>query len=224
MVLPPHRVTDRGRGRHPFRARRCRRAHLTALRTSERRPWSHRVSYRLVDRVLLESTARGNDKLVLAMIAAHAKDDGAGAHPSTRRLAALSGLSRSTVQACIGRLVTAGLLIYRERGGRHANDYLVVFHSGPVVGPQGSDDRATTGPVTGQQRTDNKAAGVSPQGSSGPVVGHESVLESVSESSSNPAVAPPSPMGRAPAEEVPPAAVSIDAARHKLGKPPRSAA
>jgi hypothetical protein len=85
------------------------------------------------------------------------------AWPGHRRIASDVGMSRSTVQAAIGRLEAAGAVEVEPLRGRSHRYWL------PQDRP---DNRATTGTTTGPHRPDNRAT-------TGPIVGHE--LEEVNQ-------------------------------------------
>jgi hypothetical protein len=139
-------------------------------------------------------------RLVLLVLADHARDSDR-AWPSLSRLAAMTGLARSTVVTCLNEL-EAARWIERQGcapagpGGRASTMYLVRTSGGsvvrapsppveapatsPMVGlvqlPDQSDNR--TSPITGRQGSDYRTAGVRLPDGRGPVTGHKSLRES----------------------------------------------
>lgn len=115
--------------------------------------------------VLQHSSTRGNDRLVLLAIANHADADGANSYPSLESLAREARCSRSTVQMCIGRLVSEGGLTVEpsaglSRGGRPTNRYTLAMDvpsSGTKPGPFAPDTRYKGPPLsTGSQEPDSE--------------------------------------------------------------------
>jgi hypothetical protein len=105
------------------------------------------VSARPAFRDVLEnesSNAKGNDLLVLLVIAAHAYTDGTGAYPSVDTIAKQAKVSRSTVKRAIRRLAHAGDLIINERAGaKGAHAYVVTAALPEVEAEPVPDDEPT---------------------------------------------------------------------------------
>lgn len=97
------------------------------------------------------STAAGNERLVLLAIADAADDSGRGAYPSIATLARKTRLSQRTIQRTIKKLVDGGhLVVDKNGGGRWSNAYLVVLHKDDPAEQSGTPtgdhtDEATTG-------------------------------------------------------------------------------
>lgn len=75
------------------------------------------MSVRAISWVWENSSASGNDRLVLLAIADSAEHDGSNAWPSVRTIAKKCLLSERTVQRAIRSLVSAGELIVEEQEG-----------------------------------------------------------------------------------------------------------
>lgn len=74
-----------------------------------------------------QSTATGNDRLVLLAIADAADDEGRNAWPSIATLAAKTRLDERTVRRIVRRLETEGHIeVDRAGGGRYSNTYRVL--------------------------------------------------------------------------------------------------
>lgn len=75
------------------------------------------MSVRVMAWVWEHSTAKGNDRLVLLAIADNANNDGGNAFPGHAELMRKTLLPRSTIYACIDRLVESGELEREVAGG-----------------------------------------------------------------------------------------------------------
>lgn len=96
------------------------------------------MSIRVMSWVLDESTATGNDRLVLIAIADEADDDGRNAFPSMDRIARRARINRHTAMRAIKRLEDLGELeVTRpETTGRgHHNTYRILTGKGSEVAP-----------------------------------------------------------------------------------------
>lgn len=96
------------------------------------------MSIRVMSWVLDESTATGNDRLVLIAIADEADDDGRNAFPSVDRIARRARINRHTAMRAIRRLEDIGELevVRPETTGRgHHNTYRIVTGKGSEVAP-----------------------------------------------------------------------------------------
>jgi predicted transcriptional regulator len=74
----------------------------------------------------IESPCKGADKLVLILLADHSHD-GITCFPSISKVAERAGVSKSSVNRSINRLISAGLVSRRSRtrvnGSRSSNEY-----------------------------------------------------------------------------------------------------
>lgn len=88
------------------------------------------MSIRCQNWVFEHSESRGNDRLVLLVIADEADDDGSNAYPGIERIALKARLPVRTVMRCVERLETEGALLVQrpEKPGRgRFNRYVVVM-------------------------------------------------------------------------------------------------
>lgn len=113
--------------------------------------------------VLKFSRARGNDRMVLVVIADCCKDDGSGAWPTIDTIAERAGISERTAQYSIRRLVALGELIIDEGAGpKGAHLYSVVMDQMGVRKQQGAESAGV------QNTTEGGAITVAPDPSSDP--------------------------------------------------------
>ena len=94
------------------------------------------MSYKLVDRILRDPSAapgaKGIDRLVLAVFASYAKDNGRGAWPSWPTVAEAAGISVRTVSRSVQALKECGALVptgSRKVAGKSIPVYRVTCHS-----------------------------------------------------------------------------------------------
>jgi hypothetical protein len=109
--------------------------------------------------VIENSQTRGNQYIVLLMIANRADEDGASAWPSIRWLARRSRLSERTVQRAIRKLEKGGDLgIEKAAGPRGTNLYQVIMQPGLYRG----DTRDRGDKLTPRQGVHKGVTGVTP--------------------------------------------------------------
>jgi Helix-turn-helix domain len=93
--------------------------------------------------VIENSQTRGNQYIVLLMIANRADEDGSSAWPSIRWLSMRCRLSERTVQRCVRKLELGGSLVVDRNTGRHnTNYYHVVMQPSLMKGCQPVTPRA----------------------------------------------------------------------------------
>lgn len=109
------------------------------------------MSYKLVDRILRDPSAargaKGIDRLVLAVFASYAKDNGRGAWPSWATVAEAAGVSVRTVSRSVQALKECGALVptgSRKVAGKSIPVYRVTCQSDMSACP--SDDSLSNDP------------------------------------------------------------------------------
>ncbi len=109
------------------------------------------MSYKLVDRILRDPSAapgaKGIDRLVLAVFASYAKDNGRGAWPSWPTVAEAAGISVRTVSRSVQALKECGALVptgSRKVAGKSIPVYRVTCQSDMTDCP--SDDNLSVDP------------------------------------------------------------------------------
>lgn len=105
------------------------------------------MSNRVLNWVFEESSATGNDRLVLIAIADEADDDGTNAYPSVDRIARKARVPKRTTLRCLQRLEESGGLVVSRpdtRGRGHFNTYVVVMN-GATLSPEETARNGATG-------------------------------------------------------------------------------
>ena len=113
------------------------------------------MSYKLVDQVIATDVGDVTAKLVLILIARHAKDDGTGCIAGQETLAKLAGCTTRTVFKAMLDLTRAGLIRRRRRaredGTRTSDETLIaVDTTGKIFRWSQADYRKKTASTTGR--------------------------------------------------------------------------